>query len=596
MDEILTDSIGYMRSLTRETLKIFWNHSKKYPLQLAILLLGVLGVPIIQAYAPLLYRDIINLLSGERSPTIFGATVHILFIILILHIVSIIIRRILNLAEISLAASVMKDLSNMCYRMLHKHSFGFFSSNFVGGLVTKVKRYERAYERLQDQVAYDMGRALLITISIIIVFLWQYPIFGLILLIWTIIFLAFAYRFALYKLPYDIRQADQDTRVTSQLADSITNNINIKLFTNYQFETTRFDDVTQTQAELRKKSWRLGVIGDLVQSILWIILEIGMMYLAIKFWLEGNLQVGDVALVQIYLMRVLDNLWNTAKNTKNIYEALADANEMTEILIRSQDITDAPGASPLQIEKGKIDFKNASFGYHEGVAVLDNFNLEINPGERIAFVGPSGGGKSTIIKLLFRFYDVESGEIEIDGQNISKITQDSLRKALALVPQDPILFHRSLMENIRYARPSASDADVMEAAKLAHVHEFATSFPQGYDTYVGERGIKLSGGERQRVAIARALLKNAPILVLDEATSSLDSESEMFIQEALKKLMHGRTTIVVAHRLSTIMQMDRILVIEGGKIIEQGKHQDLLKIKEGTYQKLWEIQAGGFAS
>jgi ATP-binding cassette subfamily B protein len=218
----------------------------------------------------------------------------------------------------------------------------------------------------------------------------------------------------------------------------------------------------------------------------------------------------------------------------------------------------------------------------------------IKPREKIALIGPSGGGKSTIVKLLLRFYDLTSGQILVDKQNLAKVTQNSLREQIAFVPQDPILFHRSLLENIRYGNPLATDEAVIQASKLAHAHEFITGFRQGYQTLVGERGVKLSGGERQRVAIARAILKNAPILVLDEATSSLDSESEMYIQDALKTLMQNKTVIVIAHRLSTIMQMNRIIVIDNGQIIESGKHKELLKLKDGVYQKLWQIQAGGF--
>ncbi|MDP3880958.1 MAG: ATP-binding cassette domain-containing protein, partial [bacterium] len=265
------------------------------------------------------------------------------------------------------------------------------------------------------------------------------------------------------------------------------------------------------------------------------------------------------------------------------------------ILLMEHAVKDKRGAKELEVRKGEIIFKDTVFKYKEGIEVLSGFDLKIKAGERLAFVGPSGGGKSTIVKLLFRFHDLDKGEIKIDGQDISEVSQDSLRDNVSLVPQDPILFHRSLMENIRYARENASDGEVIEAAKQAHAHDFISSFPKGYDTLVGERGVKLSGGERQRVAIARAILKDAPILVLDEATSSLDSESEMFIQDALKKLMKGRTTIVVAHRLSTIMQMDRIVVIQNGDIIEEGKHEELVKAQQGTYQRLWEIQAGGFA-
>ena len=242
---------------------------------------------------------------------------------------------------------------------------------------------------------------------------------------------------------------------------------------------------------------------------------------------------------------------------------------------------------------GEIAFSNISFDFHKENYVLKDFNLSIKGGERVALVGPSGAGKSTVTKLLLRLYDLSTGSITIDGQDIAAVGQESLRNAISFVPQEPILFHRSLMENIRYGRRDASDAEVVEAAKKANCHDFIDALPEKYDTFVGERGIRLSGGERQRVAIARAILKNSPILVLDEATSSLDSESEALIQDALATLMQGKTVIVIAHRLSTIMKMDRIVVIEDGGIVAEGSHKELLK-QGGLYKKLWSIQAGGF--
>ena len=582
-------------ALTGKTLGIFWAHSRKYGWQMVAVLSGVFVYTALGTYSTLLYRDLIDAISGGISAQASTRALQVIGFILVANIIRSVYWRFSNFVNNYFQTSVMRDLTNTCYQYLQKHSIGFFSSNFVGSLVTKVKRYERSFEQISDQICFDLGRALLETGIILAVILWQYPKFGIYLFVWCVLFLVFSYIYSIFKLPYDIKRAAADTRTTGQLADGITNNVNIKLFTNYERENDRFSEVTQEQSFLRKKSWDLGTLGDIVQGLSMVGLEFLVIYVAIGQWSQGLLTVGGLVLLQRYFIRVFEQLWNTGKNIRTIYEALADANEMTEMLLKPHEIQDAPGAKILKAKRGEIVFNDVSFGYYREAEVLNHFNLRVVSGERVALIGPSGGGKSTVIKLLLRFYDIGGGKILIDGQNIAEVTQDSLRAALSFVPQDPILFHRSLMENIRYAKPEASDAAVIKAAKLAHAHEFIESFRQGYDTLVGERGIKLSGGERQRVAIARALLRNAPILVLDEATSSLDSESEMYIQIAMKKLMEHCTTIVIAHRLSTIMQMDRIVVIDGGKIVEEGKHKELLKMRKGIYQKLWEIQAGGFA-
>lgn len=585
-----------MTTLTKQTLKIFWQHAWRYKAAVISILTGILVVESLQTYTPIVYRNIFNLLASGRSDTNLREAVKLLIIITLLNGGRILLWRIHNFINNFFQPRVMADLTNSCYRYLQKHSYGFFSGNFVGSLVTRVKRYERSFETIADQIYYDLGRSLLDTSMIMAVLFFQYRTFGWIILVWCLLYLVFAYCFSRYKLPIDFKRAAADTKTTAQLADSITNNINIKLFTGYGRENQKFQAVTGEQFKLRKKSWDLGTWGDLVQSGSMVFLELLVIYYALILWRQNSLMVGDVVLLQAYLFRIFDKLWNTGKNVRAIYEALADANEMTEMLLLPHEVKDAPGAGELSAQTGKIDFQSVRFGYHKTLDVLDGFNLSIKPKERVALIGPSGGGKTTIVKLLFRFYDTQSGRILIDGQDIAKVTQDSLRQNLSLVPQEPILFHRSLLENIRYGRPEAKDSEVMAAAKLAHCHEFIEQFPEGYQTLVGERGIKLSGGERQRVAIARAILKNAPVLVLDEATSSLDSESEHYIQEALAELMRDKTVIVIAHRLSTIMQMDRIVVIQDGKITEQGKHTELLKAKEGVYQKLWEIQAGGFAT
>jgi len=279
---------------------------------------------------------------------------------------------------------------------------------------------------------------------------------------------------------------------------------------------------------------------------------------------------------------------------RQLYDSFADATEMLDIMELPHDIQDSADAQPLIVTEGAVTFDRVDFEYRDGRPLLTDFRLSIQPHEKIALIGTSGAGKTTIAKLLLRLYNINSGSISIDGQDIAQVTQESLRAAIAFVPQEPMLFHRSLLDNIRYGRQSATDEEVIEAAKKAHCFEFISRYAEGFQTMVGERGVKLSGGERQRVAIARAILKNAPILVLDEATSSLDSESERLIQDALLKLMEGKTVIAIAHRLSTVMHMDRLIVMEKGAVVLSGSHDELLAQESNLYKKLWEIQAGGF--
>lgn len=296
------------------------------------------------------------------------------------------------------------------------------------------------------------------------------------------------------------------------------------------------------------------------------------------------------------MLGTFDRLVGLNQQLRRFYDAIADASEMIDILELPHEVQDAAAAAPLEVRRGAIALSEVNFYFNPGTPVFEKFSLSIAGGEKVALVGYSGSGKSTITRLLLRFYDVQRGTITIDGQDIRGVTQDSLRGAIAYVPQEPILFHRTLMENIRYGRRDASDAEVVSAAKAAHCHEFIENLSEGYDSLVGERGIKLSGGERQRVAIARAILKDAPILILDEATSSLDSESEALIQDALQKLMQGKTVIAIAHRLSTVMKMDRIIVMDSGSIVTTGTHDELLAGDMNLYQKLWNIQAGGFGA
>jgi len=323
-------------------------------------------------------------------------------------------------------------------------------------------------------------------------------------------------------------------------------------------------------------------------------LEFIIIYLAIKLWVAGTIQTGDFFIIQAYLLETFHQLWNFGRVIRDIYERLADAEEMILILNQPIEINDNSKAKKLKVTQGEIEFQNVSFSYNKNRKIINDLSFKIKPSEKIAIIGPSGGGKSTIIKLILRLFDIKSGQILIDNQNIQLVTQNSLRSQITLVPQDPILFHRTLFENIQYGNLKASKQEVLAAAKLAYCNEFIEKFPKKYETLVGERGVKLSGGERQRIAIARAILANSPILILDEATSSLDSESEHLIQKALKNLLKNKTSIIIAHRLSTIQEADRILVVKNGQIIEQGSHAEIIQKENGTYKKLWNLQVGGY--
>lgn len=580
-----------MKYNTKLTFKIYWKHAKKYKFALSTIVLAIIIGDIFSITAPYYYKKFFDVLVEDPNKAVLFHILLIIFGISLLHWFFI---RIAAFVNSYFQTSVMRDLANTCFAYLHKHSFSFFNNNFVGSLVKRVNRFYRSFEGVADRLTWDLLPIVINVGMIIFVLSFRNIWLGIVVIVWVIVFCITNYFFSHYKLKYDVERSEWDTRVTGVLADTITNHSNVKLFVGYNREKINFAKITKKLNDLRRFTWDLGSIFDTIQWFLMILLEIGLMFLAINLWKKNILTVGDFVLIQAYLVRIFEKLWGFGRVIRHFYEHLADAEEMTVVLDTPHEITDRRNAKELVVKKGKIQFQKVNFNYHKTRRVINKLNLTIKAGERVALVGPSGAGKSTIVKLLLRQHDVTNGEIFIDGQQISKVTQESLWKNISLVPQSPILFHRSLMENIRYGRPDATDEEIIEAAKKAHCHEFIQEFHDGYYTFVGERGIKLSGGERQRVAIARAILRNAPILILDEATSSLDSESERLIQKALNNLISKKTVIVIAHRLSTIMKMDRIIVVNKGRIIEQGPHIELVKKKKGLYAKLWDVQVGGF--
>lgn len=586
-----------MQLNTKRTFRFYLKHVMQYK-GLALLLLVTISIAsTLNLVAPYFYKRFFDTLVSDASTALISEQLmKIIVMLLILNGIGWIFWRIATFVNSYFQSRIMANIGNECFKYLHQHSYNFFNNNFTGSLVKKVNRLAEAFEGIADQIFWEL-LPLLFKVTIIFgVLFWLHPVIGISMLVWTILFMISNYIFSLYKLKYDLERAAASTKLTGVLSDTITNNINVKLFSGLTFEYNRFKIITQDWFKKMRFSWDLNNAAEAVQTLLMIAVEFVIFYFAIQFWGEGLLTVGDFVWIQTYLLELFMGLWHFGRVIRHLYKRVADAEEMIVILHQKHEIRDIPKAKRISIKRGKIEFNHVGFAYQKSNTVIKHLNLKIKPGEKVALIGPSGGGKSTITKLLLRLFDIQKGHILIDDQDISKITQKSLRSQISFVPQDPILFHRTLMENIRYGRRDAGDGEVIAAAKLANCHDFIMKSPQKYNTYVGERGVKLSGGERQRVAIARAILSNTPILILDEATSSLDSESEMMIQEALENLMKQKTTLVIAHRLSTIMKMDRIVVLQDGQVVEEGTHADLLSQNTGLYKKLWNLQMGGYVN
>jgi ATP-binding cassette subfamily B protein len=575
-------------------LRTFVKHGYKYRWFVLFIVLGtLLGSTIINVVLPYIAKLLFDTLaSSTQGAAALGKLEHTLLLFTLASLALWVCQRGAYYLLIYVQPRMMADLEQAGFSYLIHHSYQFFQNNFSGSLVRKVSKISRAYQDIIDVTNEQLLPIIVSFIGILVVLFRRNSFIGWIVFVWLIVMTTYNFFYSRWKAKHDVRRAEQDSHLTGFLADAISNVLTIKLFAATKREEKGFRDESNLLRDMRYKAWMTHIHNYTLQALILVGLQATVLWLGIHYWSEGKISAGDVVLFQSYFSILYSRVLDFSRMLRSYYTSFADATELVEILDQPHEIKDARGAKALRVTRGELVFDQVKFSYGAG-SVLNDFDLKIQPGEKIALVGTSGAGKSTIVKLLFRFYDLTSGAITVDGQNIKNVTQDSLRGSIALVPQEPILFHRSLFENIRYGKPDATEKDVMKAAKLAHCHEFIEKLPQGYETQVGERGVKLSGGERQRVAIARAILKNAPILVLDEATSSLDSESEGLIQDALRSLMRGKTTIVIAHRLSTIMSMDRIVIMDQGKVADTGTHTELLQ-KTGIYQKLWNLQVGGF--
>ena len=503
------------------------------------------------------------------------------------------IIRAIDWLDWSLDAKCGEYLSQLAFRAIINQSMTFHNNKFSGSLTSAANKLPGAFIRLKSNFVWDIYPLILSVIFSIVISAFVCFPFAVVMFIYTIAYLAVAIVTYYRTIHYDEKLADAENKQTGQLADSITNEMSVKSYAREKLEQTRFNRATRRTHDATFGVAKVSFWRNLSMNTVNIIAFAAVIVLIVLSHNLFGLGVGQIVFLYSLANTLLSNMWTINHILRNINRSFGDAKEMVEILDLPYIIDDKTD-KPIEISDATIDFRHISFRHEEQKEKLfTDFSLIVPAGKSIGLVGVSGSGKTTLTKLLLRFDDVKSGAIYIDGQDIRDITQNSLREAIAYVPQESALFHRSVYENILYGRPNATREEVLKAAKLANADEFIVDLPEGYETIVGERGVKLSGGQRQRIAIARAILKDAPILVLDEATSALDSESEALIQEALKNLMKGRTSIVVAHRLSTIAGLDEIVVLDDGKIVEQGTHQKLLK-QNGAYSRLWSRQSGAF--
>lgn len=537
---------------------------------------------------PLLVKQFIDIVSKAEQASLWGVfTFYVL-----LQLISVMAWRMSDYCVTKYSAKFRLNVAETFMTKCYQYPYRFFQNQLPGSLMSKLNDLFQHLPHLIftiiDQFMYFI---LLILISLVLLASVA-PIFALGMGAWVLLFFVITIVSMKKSMRLSKEYAEEKSKIMGLAADYLGNMISVKLFSSLAFEQRRFFKLKTSFVDIAEKvgfdiTWRYGFL-----SLLTSLYALFFLSALIFGYQKQSVSSGDFALVMMTNFNMINIFYQFPNILK---EFITHWGAVDQALLEpiEIDMMDHPNSSTLKLTQGKIIFHQVNFYYKGTEAFFQDKSIEIKAGQKVGLVGYSGGGKSTFVNLILRLYDVMKGSILIDGQDIRAVTQDSLRKHIAMIPQDPSLFHRSLMENIRYGRLDASDEDVIEAAKKAYAHEFISTLPQGYHSLVGERGVKLSGGQRQRIAIARAILKNAPIFILDEATSQLDSVTENLIQESLWELIQNKTTIVIAHRLSTLLHMDRILVFDKGMIIQDGTHHELLS-KSGLYKQLWDAQVGGF--
>ena len=575
--------------------KYFLKKSKPYKWLIILSLIWSIIIAWISIVSPIYQTKLVDIVSMTwvEKPELVHMLLKLLVIILVLDLTNILARRIVWFPSIKYENAATKDIYEECFQYLHKHSYRFFSNNLSWSLIGKINKLAWSYETIVDRFIFQiLNMIIFIPMTIIIIMKENFKIW-LIFLAFVIIYTILQIIFFNITKKYEIQANERNSKTTWELSDSIINNFNVLIFASLPYEFKRFSNTLTWWMNMRWKQRRLSERTFFATWMVTCIFSIWSIYLAIKAWWAWLVPASVILLVQLYVIRIANQLSDVRYILKSLSRALWESTEMLEILNTPHEIQDLTDKK-IKITSWKINFDNVTFSYDNQNNIFDGLNLNIKPWEKVAIVWASGSWKTSLIKLLFRFFDIQGWKILIDWQDISQVTQDSLRSQLSMVPQDPILFHRSIKENIAYWRPNATEKEIIAAAKMAKCHDFISNLKDGYESFVGERWVKLSWWERQRIAIARAILENKNILVMDEATSSLDSESEKYIQDAMDEVMKNKTCIVIAHRLSTIVKMDKIIVMDQWKIVEKWSHNVLIQNENWIYHKLWSIQSGWF--
>ncbi|MCX7349245.1 MAG: ABC transporter ATP-binding protein/permease, partial [Alphaproteobacteria bacterium] len=542
--------------------------------------------------APYAFKYATDALTGKADVATTAITAIVFFVLAygFARIMMVVLAQIRDAVFAKVSQRAVKELAVRTFRHLHALSLKFHLERRTGGLSRIVSRGTMGIDTVLRFSLFNTFPTILEIVLVAGILAWSYGwLYAVVILVTVIAYVGFTYAATEWRINIRRDMNAADTEANTKAVDSLLNFETVKYFGNEEHEVKRYARSMENYEQAAIKTWvSLSVLnsGQAVVFSIGLTVVMIMSAIAVK---AGHATVGDFVMINALMIQLYMPLNFIGSSYREIKQGLIDVEQMFTLLKVNAEIKDKPDARPLKVGSAEVVFENVSFSYDAERPILKNLSLRVPPGKTVAIVGPSGAGKSTISRLLYRFYDVNGGRILIDGQDISNVTQTSLRAAIGMVPQDTVLFNDTIRYNIRYGRPDATDEEVVEAARMAQIHDFVMSLPNGYDSLVGERGLKLSGGEKQRVSIARTILKGPPILILDEATSALDSFTEHQIQEALKKVSENRTTLVIAHRLSTVVDADEIIVLERGQVAERGTHEELLA-ENGIYAAMWNRQ------